>query len=73
MDNIYTKSQLMIMNTSNPLWIGAILNIEKLNDTQLARIYPTYNAGMRCGRLYVALPSDLVITHEIKEKYNIWM
>lgn len=75
MDNTYTytKSQLNQMNTTNPLWIGAILNIENLSDTHPAKIYPTYDAGLQCGRLYVALPAYLEITYEIKEKYNIWM
>ena len=75
MDNTYTKLQLIQMNTSNPLWFKSILNIDNLSDNNndKARIYPTYDAGLQYGRLYVALPTDLELTYEIKEKYNIWM
>lgn len=67
---VFTKTELLEMNKT-PTWNQCIIKIDNLADTQLAKLYPTGNAGL-CGRIYIALPADLVLTYKIKEQYNIW-
>ena len=67
----YTKMQLHEMNASYP-WSKCITNIDNIRDTERGRLYPTGNAGLY-GRIYIALPSNLVITPEIKNRYNLWL
>jgi len=56
------------MNVGN--WI---LNISNIRDDELAKIYPTGNAGLSSGRFYVALPATTILTPAIIKQYNIWI
>jgi hypothetical protein len=72
MESTYSKSKLLEMNSNRTLGFNWIMNIENIKDNELAKLYPTGNAGVSSGRLYVALPANKVITKELIEKYNIW-
>jgi hypothetical protein len=67
----YTKATLLEMNSK----IGCkwIINIDNIKNTELAKIYPTGSFNMSAGKLYVALPANLVITDTIKKQYNIFL
>ena len=65
----YTKPELIAMNSSYP-WTKCITNINNIQDTESAKLYPTGNAGF-CGRIYIALPSNLELTPYIIKKYNL--
>jgi hypothetical protein len=67
----HTKANLMEMNNSK-LGRGWIKNIERIGELELAKIYPTGDAGLASGRIYIALPASLVITDQIRQQYNIW-
>ena len=69
----YTKSKLLETNSNASYGFNWILNLENINNTQLAKLYPTGNAGLMTGKLYVALPATTIITKEITAKYNIWL
>lgn len=68
---MYSKSKLLEMNSSPILGCNWIRNIENIKDN--ANIYPTYDASLGRGRIYVALNADVELTEEIIKKYNIWM
>ena len=68
----YTKVQLLQMNSDPKYGFNWIMNLENINNTQMIKLYPTGNAGVSSGRLYVALPTTTIITKEISAKYNIW-
>lgn len=68
---MYTKAQLKQMNKSPNYGHDWIKNIEAIGDKELAEIYPTWDAGLRCGRIYVALPSTLLITQVERLKWNL--
>jgi len=65
----YTRSELTEMNSSYP-WTRCITNINNIGDTERAKLYPTGGAGF-CGRIYIALPSNLKLTPYIIQKYNL--
>lgn len=70
MDYTYSKTKLFQLNSEfGYKWI---INIENIKDNQLAKLYPTGNANIYSGKLYVALPVNTVITKELITKYNIW-
>lgn len=72
MESTYSKSKLLEMNSDRTYGSKWIMNIENIKDNELAKLYPTGNAGISSGRLYVALPINTKITNEIIVKYNIW-
>jgi hypothetical protein len=54
-------------------WSGAI-NTQYMSDDKetLYNVYPTWDASLSLGRIYVALPSDIdVKKSSIKNKYNL--
>ena len=67
----YTKAQLMDMNNS-PGNFGTnwIKNINTIKGNEVAHIYPTGDASS-WGRMYVALPTTLKITNEIRNYWNL--
>jgi hypothetical protein len=67
----HSKAELLKMNKDPQLGINWIINIENIGDTQTAIIYPTWDARLGCGRIYIALPEDLIITAEVKKRYNL--
>jgi hypothetical protein len=69
----YTKNQLLQMNKSLTYGLNWIINIDSIEDGELGSIYPTYNAGLSSGRIYVALPAKLILDKNIIEKHNIWL
>lgn len=68
---MFTKADLLQMNNSS-LGVNWITNINKIKEDSLAKLYPTWAAGV-AGRLYVALPATLNMSNDIKLKYNIIM
>ena len=74
----YSKDQISIMNMSYP-WTHSIRfqdnrmtsSISQKEKNQSYKLYPTGYCDVSNGREYVALPSDLKITSEVKEKYNL--
>ena len=71
--SVYTKTQLQEMNSSTTMGFNWIKNIDSINDAIGGKIYPTGDAGLMSGRIYIALPANIVLTSEIKNKYNIWI
>ena len=69
----YTKNQLLQMNKSLTYGLNWIINIDSIKDEEFASIYPTYDAGLSSGRIYVALSANLILDKNIIEKYNIWL
>ena len=66
----YTKDKIISMNASYP-WNNTIYMPNNVQTkSSLYCIYPTGYADLN-GRKYVALPADIKLTHDIKEKYNI--
>jgi hypothetical protein len=65
----FSKATLMQMNNSH-LGKDWIRNIANIKETETANIHPTWDAGL-CGRMYVALPTDLPITPSVKDKWNL--
>ena len=71
--SVYTKTQLQEMNSSTTMGFNWIKNIDSINDAIGGKIYPTGDAGLMSGRIYIALPANIMLTSEIKNKYNIWL
>jgi hypothetical protein len=69
----YTKAKLVEMNSDKTYGFNWILNLQNINNNQLAKLFPTGNANFQAGKLYVALPANTVITKELIAKYNIWL
>ena len=69
----YTKARLLEMNADPTLGRNWIINIANIGKNELAKIYPSGNASLASGRIYVALPATLEITEEIELKYNLWL
>ena len=74
----YSKDQISTMNMSYP-WTHSIrfqdnrMNpvISQKEKNQSYKLYPTGYCDVSNGREYVALPSHLKITSEVKQKYNL--
>ena len=64
---MYTKAQLIEMNNSTMgrNWI------KNIGDEGPYKIYPTWDAGLASGRMYIALPAALEITASVRAKYNL--
>jgi len=69
----YTKTQLQEMNSSRTMGFNWIRNIENINDSIGGKLYPTGDAGLMSGKIYIALPANITVTPQIKTKYNIWL
>jgi hypothetical protein len=65
----YTKAQLLQMNSST-LGVNWISKINTIKEGSLAKIYPTWEAGL-AGRIYIALPATLIVNANNKNLYNI--
>jgi hypothetical protein len=52
-------------------WIKNLNTLDTLDPIKQYRLYPTTSGTIANGRDYVALPANLVLTHEIKKKYNL--
>jgi hypothetical protein len=70
---MYTKARLIEMNMNPNLGRNWISNIANIDENEPAKLYPTGNASLSGGRIYIALPASLKITKEIELKYNIWL
>ena len=68
---MFTKSKLFNMNNDNRYSsFGWITNMNDLNDTKLYTLYATTNNSL-CGREYIALPSDKILTDDDYLRYKI--
>ena len=67
----YSKKELQQMNFNSKYGSQWIKNIYNLNETDLYCIYATEDCDLVSGRMYVALPSNKMITIEDKKKYNL--
>ena len=68
--SIYTKARLIEINMDPTLGRNWIINID---ENEPAKLYPTGNASLGDGRIYLALPASLQITKEIEQRYNLWL
>ena len=68
----YTKAQVIELNNDSKYgYTDWIKNIDKINNNhEMVNIHPTGDI-LSSGRIYIALPSNIVLTTEIKKKYNI--
>ena len=67
----YTKNQVIELNNDTKYGFNWIKNIDKINNNhEMVNIHPTGDI-LSSGRIYIALPSNIVLTTEIKKKYNI--
>ena len=66
----YTKAQVIELNNDSKYGTNWIKNIDKINNNELANIHPTGDI-LSSGRIYIALPSNIVLTSDIKKKYNL--
>jgi len=70
--NTYTKTQLLQMNSDPKYGINWITNLENIKNTEKVKLYPTGNCSISAGKIYVALPSNKILTQNDISKYNIW-
>ena len=68
----HTKARLLEMNSDRTLGFNWIKNIDNIKDDELAKIYPTGDAGW-FGRIYIVFPANKVLTSEEITRYNIWL
>lgn len=70
--NMYSKSQLIKMNNdpkySSFSWIN---NINNLDDNKLYNLHATTDASISCGRKYIAIESNVKLSTQDYDKYNI--
>ena len=67
----YSKKELQKMNFNKIYGSQWIKNIYILNDAETYCIYATGGCDLVSGRMYIALPSNKMITIEDKKKYNL--
>jgi len=67
---LHSKYELLQMNKNPNLGINWITHIETIKENETAYIYPTWDTGFH-GHIYIALPASLLITPEVKKKYNL--
>jgi|TARA_Y100000992_G_C21273375_1_gene498350 hypothetical protein len=67
----YTVQTLNSMNSKFP-WSGTISNIENNKNNKSLCLYATGDCDLN-GRIYIALPSNTLITSDIKKKYNLML
>ena len=72
MSDEYYKSTLNIFNANRKTFNGSIETIEYPNDdiTTKYKMYAT-NEHTNTGRKYVAIPTHVQVTDEVKRQYNI--
>ena len=67
----YTKAQLIELNNESKYgYTDWIKNIDKINNNEMVNIHATGDI-LLSGRIYIALPSNIVLTSELKKKYNL--
>ena len=66
----YTKAQLIELNNDTKYGTNWIKNIDKINNNEMVNIHATGDI-LLSGRIYIALPSNIVLTSELKKKYNL--
>ena len=66
----YTKAQVIELNNDSKYGTNWIKNINKINNNEMVNIHPTGEI-LSSGRIYIALPSNIVLTSDIKKKYNL--
>ena len=70
--NMFTKTEIQNMNNNETFsYKEWIINIDNLDDNKLYKIYPTNNLSISNGRIYISLPSDIILTEYYYKKYNI--
>jgi hypothetical protein len=69
---MHTKADLIRMNADRTLGFNWIRNIDGIPEGQIAKLYPTGDASLSGGRIYVALPSHVGLTPGLISRYNIW-
>ena len=73
MDNYKTFSLDRVRDMNcQPLWQGTIHIPNGSNPSVNYKLVATGDADVR-GRIYVALPSNLVIDDDIKRRYKLWI
>ena len=71
MSKQYSVSQLNKINSEYP-WNGSIkIDSNKNDEKKNFTLHATGYCEISNGRQYVALPTDLKITEEIRRKYNL--
>lgn len=63
----------MQMNASPTYGFNWIKNLENMKDDDIIKIYPTEDAGLRSGRIYVALQANKELTPALKTLHKIWI
>ncbi len=67
----YTKAQVIELNNDSKYgYTDWIKNIDKINNNEMVNIHATGEI-LSSGRIYIALPSNIVLTSDIKKKYNL--
>ena len=66
----YTKAQVIELNNDSTYGFNWIKNIDKINNNEMVNIHATGEI-LSSGRIYIALPSNIVLTSDIKKKYNL--
>ena len=66
----YTKTEVIELNNDTKYGTNWIKNINKINNNEMVNIHPTGEI-LSSGRIYIALPSNIVLTSDIKKKYNL--
>lgn len=71
MSNIssFSGSSVYLMNT-NDVWKYSITNASLIDPTQTYQLHATGYADLN-GRKYVALPTNIQLTQQIKQQYNL--
>jgi arsenate reductase-like glutaredoxin family protein len=67
---ILSNKLLEYLNKNNLNEYFKMINIDKINNHEIVNIYATGDI-LLSGRIYIALPSNVILTNEIKKKYNI--
>ena len=71
MNNTYSTSELFQMNY-NPKYGSNWINTKNTNTVNdKYKLYPTGDATLQSGRIYVALPANTIIDENNRKKYNI--
>jgi hypothetical protein len=68
---VFSKSELIRLNSSNQYGYGWIKNLENVRSGEAIKLYPTGYHGMTTGRLYVALSANKELTDDDVIKHNI--
>ena len=69
--NTYSNNDIHSMNYDYKCGTNWIKKDSTLPNSNNYKLYPTGDATISSGRIYIALPSNTIIDEKIKQKYNI--